>query len=363
MKKSFDLILSFDDVITHGHRESVTMAQLEAYLEMDSTDEKMFKKMQLIREAEAKEIAKKQQREIAKRKLDPAYKDSLVGGAVKSISSQDYQSSLGLGPAQIGGGSSGGTGGSLATITPSKPTPGANWMEETQAQTRKAPGKGMQLGKPKKQNELMKDLQKEKLFTKPQEAFVEETKAEPVMTVNPLLENVIIEVEEKLNCSLNRDGEISKFEIKGIIYITVNDPKKNNPAAQLSFQSVKGFTFKPHPELDKQKWNKSKVICSADQESGFPAQTRLDAVRYNYRSKDEADLPFTLNVFNSKKGAKNVITLELEANQNCNLSFKRIERVTVALNLGSQPVDIEVQKSQGASVEQDESNNQLLWHV
>lgn len=53
------MILSFDDVITHGHRESVTMSQLEAYLEMDSTDEKMFKKMQLIREAEAKEIAKK----------------------------------------------------------------------------------------------------------------------------------------------------------------------------------------------------------------------------------------------------------------------------------------------------------------
>jgi hypothetical protein len=26
MKKAFDLILSFDDVITHGHRESVTMA-------------------------------------------------------------------------------------------------------------------------------------------------------------------------------------------------------------------------------------------------------------------------------------------------------------------------------------------------
>jgi hypothetical protein len=53
--------------------------------------------------------------------------------------------------------------------------------------------------------------------------------------VNPLLENVVIEVEEKVNCSLNRDGEISKFEVKGIIYITVNDPKKNNPAAQLSF--------------------------------------------------------------------------------------------------------------------------------
>jgi hypothetical protein len=99
----------------------------------------------------------------------------------------------------------------------------------------------------------MKDLQKEKLFIRPQEVFAEETKteqAEPI-AVNPLLENLMIEVEEKVNCSLNRDGELNKFEVKGIIYITVNDPKKNNPAAQLSFQSVKGFTFKPHPELDK----------------------------------------------------------------------------------------------------------------
>jgi hypothetical protein len=85
MKKAFDLILSFDDVITHGHRESVTMAQLEAYLEMDSTDEKMFKKMQMIREMEAKEIAKKQQKEIARRKLDPSLREAQTG--VKSISS------------------------------------------------------------------------------------------------------------------------------------------------------------------------------------------------------------------------------------------------------------------------------------
>ena len=44
----------------------------------------------------------------------------------------------------------------------------ASWAEETPATTKKAPGKGMQLGKPKKQNELVKDiLQKERLFEKP----------------------------------------------------------------------------------------------------------------------------------------------------------------------------------------------------
>ena len=50
---------------------------------MDSTDERMAKKMQLIREAEAKEMAKKHQREMAKRKLDPSYKSD----PMKSISS------------------------------------------------------------------------------------------------------------------------------------------------------------------------------------------------------------------------------------------------------------------------------------
>ena len=55
LKKAFDLILSFDDVIAMGYRESVQMSQLEAYLEMDSTDERIYKQQQKIREDEARE--------------------------------------------------------------------------------------------------------------------------------------------------------------------------------------------------------------------------------------------------------------------------------------------------------------------
>jgi hypothetical protein len=53
-------------------------------------------------------------------------------------------------------------------------TSSGNWMDDgaSATQTKKAPGKGMQLGKPKKQNELMKDLQKEKIYSaKAQDAF------------------------------------------------------------------------------------------------------------------------------------------------------------------------------------------------
>jgi hypothetical protein len=160
----------------------------------------------------------------------------------------------------------------------------------------------MQLGKPKKQNELLKDLQKEKLFAKPQEAFMEETKQQEAPTVvNPLLENVVFEIEEKVNCQLTKDGGIDKFEVNGIIYLTLNDPKKNNPIVALSFDSIKGFNFQTHPELDKQAWTKTRSIVAADRETGFPAQERLDAVRYKYRAKDEENLPFTVKIFNHKK--------------------------------------------------------------
>jgi len=42
------------------------MSQMEAYLDMDSTDEKMHKKMRQIREKEAKEIANKHMKAIDK---------------------------------------------------------------------------------------------------------------------------------------------------------------------------------------------------------------------------------------------------------------------------------------------------------
>lgn len=87
-KNAFDLVLSFDDLITiNGYRDSVTMSQLDAYLDMDSTDEKMHKKMRSIREKEAKEIAKKQMKEIDKKhKVDAKLK--------KKSGVEDYEGNL-----------------------------------------------------------------------------------------------------------------------------------------------------------------------------------------------------------------------------------------------------------------------------
>ena len=88
LKKAFDLILSFDDVISLGYRESVQMSQLEAYLEMDSTEERIFKHQQKIREDEAREQAKRVQKELAAKRRANAQMP--VSDPMQSISSADF---------------------------------------------------------------------------------------------------------------------------------------------------------------------------------------------------------------------------------------------------------------------------------
>lgn len=89
LQKAFDLILTFDDVITQGYRESVSMPQLEAFLEMDSTDEKIHRKQQIIREAEAREQSKRVQKELQRKAFEMRHSGA-QGDKMKSISSSDF---------------------------------------------------------------------------------------------------------------------------------------------------------------------------------------------------------------------------------------------------------------------------------
>jgi len=37
-----------------------------------------------------------------------------------------------------------------------------------------------------------------------------------------------MEIDERVSCSINKDGDIDKFELKGVLFLTLTDPKKNN---------------------------------------------------------------------------------------------------------------------------------------
>jgi len=76
-----------------------------------------------------------------------------------------------------------------------------------------------------------------------------------------------MEVDEKVTCSITKDGDIEKLELKGVLYMTLTDPKKCLPSIPFSHSEFKGLVFKVHPELDKQAWNKQKVVKGKDEVS------------------------------------------------------------------------------------------------
>ena len=161
------------------------MSQLEAYLDMDSTDEKMHKKMRQIREKEAKEIGNKQMKEIAKKsKLDAKLKKDVdISESFENTDSKDEES--------------------RSKAKTSKLSP-----EREKNSSRAPTGKGMQLGKPKKiqgASSLSKgfgfDEDKSSFFTPKEEKVEEEKEAQS----NQIVELMI---SESVNCEVNKFGEV-----------------------------------------------------------------------------------------------------------------------------------------------------------
>ncbi|EER06158.1 coatomer delta subunit, putative [Perkinsus marinus ATCC 50983] len=68
----FDLVFAFDEVVSFGYREAVTLSQIKTYTEMDSHEERLAQMIEQSKMNEAKEVAKKKQLELAKLRAQQA---------------------------------------------------------------------------------------------------------------------------------------------------------------------------------------------------------------------------------------------------------------------------------------------------
>ena len=63
---AFELIFAFDEVISLGYKENVTIAQVKQYTEMESAAEKQYKADVQSKINETKDLMKKKAQEIQK---------------------------------------------------------------------------------------------------------------------------------------------------------------------------------------------------------------------------------------------------------------------------------------------------------
>mmetsp|Transcript_67483 Transcript_67483/g.188297 ORF Transcript_67483/g.188297 Transcript_67483/m.188297 type:complete len:516 (+) Transcript_67483:33-1580(+) len=297
LKNAFDIIFAFDEVISFGHRESVTLAQIKTYTEMDSHEEKVHQMIEQSKINEAREMAKKKQMELTKlRATQGNNTDNSSAGrkAMESLSASNFSE-----PAPA-----------MTMRDPSSPPAWSAQMDSDSGPVIKpgAPKKGMLLSK-KKPGDFFGDPAP--AFGESAAAAAPEEEAAPAV-VNPLLDPVKVDIEEKVVAELDVEGSLSgDASCQGELRVTVLDTAKADLVCFKLAPQDQEFKYKVHPNLNKAS-HQSNILEVRDKQRAFPANSPLPLVKWQAKSSDESFLPVTLACWPTPMSDGTQVVLELE---------------------------------------------------
>jgi len=96
LDNAFNLIFAFDEIVALGYRESVNLAQIRTFVEMDSHEEKVYQAVRQTQEREAKQKMREKAKELQRQRME-AQKRGGRGG-VASMGSYGGQGGFAPGP-------------------------------------------------------------------------------------------------------------------------------------------------------------------------------------------------------------------------------------------------------------------------
>ena len=134
----FEILEAFDEIVSLGYRENVTLSQVRTMLEMDSHEERIHEIIERNKELEAKEELKRRARQLEMQRRDAARRNHSGLGGDMSAMSRTYEA------------------------VPSAPVYGLQDTIETASPAQAGPlkGKGMSLGKKSKGSAILGSVQK-----------------------------------------------------------------------------------------------------------------------------------------------------------------------------------------------------------
>ncbi|WOO77868.1 Coatomer subunit delta [Vanrija pseudolonga] len=308
---SFDLLCAFDEVVSLGYKEQVTLSQVRSVLEGESHEEKIQEIIARNKEAEAKEELKRRakQLEMQRREQQRLAQASRHGGG--------------------GGHGLGGMAGGYSPVssTPRFETPQHEYRTPSPAPAAAASkpafrGSGMKLGSKKgKANDLISQLGHEaELEPEPEPIPEPEPEPEPVVAVSADVlpevdkEEIHVLIKEQLDVTLLRDGGLKEFELKGELQLQHTNADLAKVKLELAAEDLSEVQFKQHPSLAKFAGSGTKVVALKDASRSFPAN--VSVLRWRLVSKDESKVPLTVTVWPQPRGdgtSDVAIEYELEA--------------------------------------------------
>ncbi|KAL0910148.1 hypothetical protein M5K25_021091 [Dendrobium thyrsiflorum] len=225
-KAAFELIFAFDETISLGYKENVTVAQVKQYCEMESHEERLHKLVMQSKINETKDVMKRKASEIDKNKLDKSRGDK---GGFMSLSGSKNFSDLTISSSGAGFGS--GSGLDVSTVDADSYSSKFKGRHAAPT-TATSKGLGMQLGKTQRTSQLMQSLQAEgEVILDDVPPTVGQAKSSL-----PPTDPITLIIEEKLNIITKRDGGVTNFDIQGTLSLQI----LNQEDGLIQFQAMCG---------------------------------------------------------------------------------------------------------------------------
>ncbi|KAK3340923.1 hypothetical protein B0H65DRAFT_473997 [Neurospora tetraspora] len=299
LRNAYELLSAFDELVTLGYRENLTISQIKTFLEMESHEERIQEIIARNKELEATEERKRKAKQLEMQRKESAR-----------------------------------TGRSAVPRTPVYPTytppvrPAVTESYDTyEAEKNKAKfnapkGKGMQLGKKSKNTDIFERV-KGDLGHEAEEAplvpvAAPAAAAEPAASrVSSTLDRDAIHVliNEAISAKLSRDGALESLSVSGDLQLRVSDPSLSRIKLNLSATPTHGAQFRTHPNVDRNVFNSSQAIQLSQLAKGFPTNNSVGVLRWRATPKvdDTSALPISFTVWvNKGSDGNSTLTVEYE---------------------------------------------------
>lgn len=297
LRNAFELISAFDELVTLGYRENLTISQIKTFLEMESHEERI---QEII--ARNKELEATEERKRKAKQLEMQRKESGRSGRAAGMTRPPV----------------------YPTYTPPVRPAFTETYDSYEAEKNKAKfsapkGKGMQLGKKSKTTDMFERVKTElgPVEDTPLVAVAAPSAPEPAAAprVSSSLDRdaIHVTVNEAITAKLSREGTLNSFSVSGDLTLRVSDPSLAKIKLNLSATPSHGAQFRTHPNVDRNTFNGSKAIQMANQTRGFPVNNAVGVLRWRAapRADDASALPITFTVW-VNKGSEGNCTLTIE---------------------------------------------------
>lgn len=308
---AYELLSAFDEVVTLGYRENLTLSQIKTFLDMESHEERIQEIIARNKELEASEERKRKakQLEMQRKEMSRAARTGSGIGVPRTPTYPTY------------------------TPPPAAPSMPDTYDSYTAAKNQQfnkplaSRGKGMQLGKKKTTNTIFEqvrgDLGPEAEANAPL-AGVPTPAAPPIQPSVPAAvaggaatdrDGIHVTVAEAISARLSREGALEFFEVKGDLQLRISDPSLTQIKLNLAFGDIKGAQLNAHPKVDKAQFKNNNIVQLTDTSKGFPANNSIQVMRWRLAAKPDevAEPPIKFTVWTSELSPNtHSITIEYE---------------------------------------------------